>query len=391
MASLCKHFRKFILYPEHYLSRFYCTNALASSKQTERVYSVAKRTSENNPSHHTLEQLGLFYTIPTKTADSLFKLGGFPKTFRANINTFGETCLMIRSPAVEIISFLEKTDYNKPVVRYVLYGKPGCGKSLTLAHLVHYAFINDFIILHVPWVWDWFRNERHEVVYSANHEGCVDLPLISALWLKHFQLQNNKILNELELPIKKAYIWNQRESTPAGSHLLDLVSHGINRVKYAADCVMAIIAELKVFSKEKRCKIFVAVDGFNAFFGDHTNLKTPDRTKVLPTMVTLTKAFLEITKQDWNNGAVVVTVDQMAANFNTLHSHLPLFLLGKSGFEYINPFLPISVNEYTDMELNSMLDYYEDRRWLQNTNGRHELAFLTNKNPYQLMTICGPY
>lgn len=62
----------------------------------------------------------MFYTIPTKTADSLFKLGGFPKTFRANINTFGETCLMIRSPAVEIISFLEKTDYNKPVVRYVL-------------------------------------------------------------------------------------------------------------------------------------------------------------------------------------------------------------------------------------------------------------------------------
>ncbi|KAK9512220.1 hypothetical protein O3M35_000689 [Rhynocoris fuscipes] len=366
--------------------RGFSANALPATS-----FATAKRTSENNPSLHTEEQIGLMYTVPSSDADVLFKLGGLPKSFQANIKTFGETCLMIRPSSIEILKYLKKTDYSRPAIRYVIYGKQGCGKSLTLAHILHYAFINNFIILHVPWVWNWFRNERTEVVYSATHSGCVDLPIVSSQWLKHFLLQNNKILSELDLPIKKSYVWNQRENTPAGSHLTELITHGINRVKYAADCVLAIISELKEFSSEKKCKTFVAIDGYNALFGSKTNLRTEDRTPVTPQMVTLTNAFLNITKQDWTNGVVIVTVDHTSANFQALHSHLPIYLLGKTGFEHIDPFIPVEVKEYSDIELNSILDYYEDRRWLQRTSGRHELSFLTNNNPYQLMNVCGAY
>jgi hypothetical protein len=30
-------------------------------------------------------------------------------------------------------------------------GESGCGKSLTLAHLLHYGFASGFLLVHVPW------------------------------------------------------------------------------------------------------------------------------------------------------------------------------------------------------------------------------------------------
>jgi small subunit ribosomal protein S29 len=63
------------------------------------------------------------------------------------------------------------------------------------------------------------------------------------------------------------------------------------------------------------------------------------------------------------------------------------------GFEHLDPFVPICVRDYNDKELESCLDYYIDRRWLQNEKGcteegRKELKFLCGMNPYRLMDIC---
>lgn len=46
------------------------------------------------------------------------------------------------------------------------------------------------------------------------------------------------------------------------------------------------------------------------------------------------------------------------------------------------------VPELSSVEFNNMLDYYEEKRWLQKTGGRKELEFLTSKLPGELMARC---
>jgi small subunit ribosomal protein S29 len=48
-----------------------------------------------------------------------------------------------------------------------------------------------------------------------------------------------------------------------------------------------------------RCKTLVAINGFNAFFHPRTRVVTETKVKVPPSKITLTEAFVEITKYDW--------------------------------------------------------------------------------------------
>lgn len=48
-----------------------------------------------------------------------------------------------------------------------------------------------------------------------------------------------------------------------------------------------------------RCRVLVAVDGFNAIFGERTHLKRDDRSYVLPSQITLSRALLDATSNDW--------------------------------------------------------------------------------------------
>jgi len=64
-------------------------------------------------------------------------------------------------------------------------------------------------------------------------------------------------------------------------------------------------------------------------------------------------------------------------------------------FEQLDPFIPVETKTYDDKEFNSCVDYYLDRRWIVNPyggseEGRKELAFLSNNNPYELMRVCAP-
>lgn len=113
------------------------------------------RTSENEPKNHSLDHVGKFYEIDGDSKKKIFRFGGFPKSYDKQIKTFNEATLMIRKPAVEIMNYIRNTDFTKPINRYVLYGENGTGKSLTIAHLLHYGFTNDFVLVHVPWVPYW--------------------------------------------------------------------------------------------------------------------------------------------------------------------------------------------------------------------------------------------
>lgn len=48
-----------------------------------------------------------------------------------------------------------------------------------------------------------------------------------------------------------------------------------------------------------RCKMLVAIDGFNAFFNEKTDLKTEDRVKVTPQKITVVQTGLSAVLSDW--------------------------------------------------------------------------------------------
>jgi len=92
----------------------------------------------------------------------------------------------------------------------------------------------------------------------------------------------------------------------------------------------------------------------------------------------------------------VVTVDSTAHPGELRESHLPRYLLTKEGFEMMDPFVPVEVTNYSEKEMQSQIDYYIDRKWLQQPKahteqGRRELYFTSAFHPYTLMTLVAPY
>lgn len=295
---------------------------ISTSAEPQKIQSF--RTAEENPLNHTVNHSARFYKIPPEIKEHLFQYGGLPKSFEIQTRSFAESCIMVRDPTLDIINCIKAIDFSKPVMKFVIYGKKGSGRSIALAHIVHYGYMNKFLLVHVPWVGTWMRRCK-EYSNSTTKEGYVDLNLDAVTWLTHFKHQNLDLLNNPELVTATEYTWSKREITPKGSKLLDLVEHGINRVKYASDCVVAVAEEIKLLSSSGKCRTLVAVDGYNAFFYPHTRVYTEKKEVVHPHKVTLSQAFLALTKHNWTNGVCVLTVDEIAVGEKDQSSHFPRF------------------------------------------------------------------
>ncbi|CAB3364441.1 Hypothetical predicted protein [Cloeon dipterum] len=209
------------------------------------------RSIQNSPSLHASNNSGQFYTIDPSIKKQLFLYGGIPKTFDELCNTFKETCMMIREPALEIMDYMKSTNFNNAATRYCLYGKIGTGKSMTMAHVLHYGFENSFVIVHVPWAPYWYKFPK-EYSDCPTKEGMVDLPLDAVAWLIHFKNQNSHLLADPNLSVCQDWEWSKREITKKGAPLAEIVEMGINRVKYSTNCIEALLQELKQLSDLKR-------------------------------------------------------------------------------------------------------------------------------------------
>ncbi|XP_058065340.1 small ribosomal subunit protein mS29 [Anopheles bellator] len=348
------------------------------------------RTIEQDPDRHGRTTVGRFYTIPNDVRKQLFSHGGLPKNFEKQIKTFNECCLMVRRPALEIMEHLRRTDFGRPVNRFVLYGEDGAGKSLCLAHLLHYGHQQQYVLVHVPWLPNWLKRPK-ETANSSTTEGSLDLPLDGAAWLVHFKNQNGPLLDRLALTVSRDYVWTKRETTPAGAPLLTLIEHGINRAKFSCDVIAGLLKELKQHSTAGRARTMVVIDGYNALFHPHTRILTENKVRLTPDRITLTTPFVDITRNDWTNGVCVLAVDRLALTEDRMASCLPLYLLYREGFEHLDPMVPVRVDGYDDTEFHSCIQYYLDRKWIQSTEQPGfdvELKMLSCQNPYQLMQLC---
>lgn len=371
------------LFPPKSCVRLFSSQATEASPKFDNF-----RTLESNPTNHNEKHLGRFYTIDPQLNKSTFHKATMPKKFFEDTKCFAEMSVMIREPAVEVIGYMNKMDYTKPINRFVFYGELGVGKSMQLLHLIHYGQANDFIIVHVPWVPNWFKQPK-ERSNSELKEGFLDINIDAASWLIHFKTQNVDLLNKLDLKCSTDYVWSQRESTPAGSTLLELIEHGINRVKFATATIQVLFDELKQQSTAGKCRTMVAIDGFNAFFHPKTRMKFDNRIKATPENITITEPFLNITQSDWSGGVCLLVVDKWALTEERMESNLPKYLLRRKGFEFLDPFVPMHVGLYNDLEFDNFINYYLDRKWIQNyTPGcDKELKFLSGGNGFKLKRL----
>ncbi|MPC27574.1 28S ribosomal protein S29, mitochondrial [Portunus trituberculatus] len=321
------------------------------------------RTFTSRPQvQHTAEQHGLWYTLRPSVVQQLFQYG-IPKQYMTQCRTFAETCLMVRQPALTLMDYIRRSDLSLPPNKFLLYGRNGCGKTLSLIHTTHFLADAGWLLIHLPWAPRWRRNFK-EVTPSSTIEGQYNHPLDAVMWLQHFKTQNADLLKSLQLVTQERYTWSRREITEPDAPLGELVDVGISRARYSTDCVLALTSELKRHATEGRCKVAVVVDGINTFYSP-------------------------------KNGVVVGSVDTLANEGQRRESHLPRYLLRKQGWEALDPFVPIPVEDYNDLEMRSAIDYYLDRHWLQNPQagsdiGRRELAALSAHNPYLLMHVCRP-
>lgn len=83
---------------------------------------LAFRTEVDDPRTHSERHVGRFYSIPSEVYDGLFKFAGFTADQRAMMSLLDDQSIMVRRPALEIIGFLDKTDFSKPVNRFVICG-----------------------------------------------------------------------------------------------------------------------------------------------------------------------------------------------------------------------------------------------------------------------------
>ncbi|XP_041373276.1 28S ribosomal protein S29, mitochondrial-like [Gigantopelta aegis] len=346
------------------------------------------RTEKDDPTKHSLHEEGLFYTLPENVIKKLFSKG-LPVEFKKLGKTLQESSVMVRAPALEVIDYIKKINLDYPVPRFMLYGRRGAGKTMTLAHILHYCSSDDWLLIHVPWPAHWNVHFK-ELSPSSHRSGRIDLPVEAAEWLLHFRTQNQSLIKDMMITSK--YIWSKRESSEEGTPLVDVVDFGLNRVKFAADCVGVVLKEVKKQADLKRVKVLVAVDGVNSFW-TKTCIKTLDKVEVMTDQLSLVHNFRKMLKNDWTNGVVVCTVDPMANYRTDRENDTPHYLLGKEGFEWMDPFVPIHVPYYTEKEAYSCLEYYLHMKWIQtpearSEQGKKELLFLSNNNPYKLFRVC---
>ncbi|XP_032060491.1 28S ribosomal protein S29, mitochondrial [Aythya fuligula] len=347
-------------------------------------------TNETDPANHTEHHEGRHYSIPLEEVKAVFP-HGLPYRFQQQVKTFNEACLMVRKPALELLTYLKNSNFAHPAVRYVIYGQRGTGKTMTLCHVVHYCARQGWLVLHIPDAHLWVKNCK-ELMQSSYKKERLDQPLQASSWLKNFKTSNEHFLKEIKTQQK--YVWGKRESTEQGRPLGEVVEQGLARVRSASDAVGVVLKEIKQQCHLGSFRVLVAVDGVNALWG-RTTLKKEDKSPVSPEELTLVYNLRKMMMNNWNGGAIVTTLSQTGSLFKPSSAYLPHELLGKEGFDALDPFVPVLVPNYSQREFESCYHYYLHRKWLQHEQarteaGKEELRFLSGSNPQQLERLAGP-
>ncbi len=79
----------------------------------------------------------------------------------------------------------------------------GTGKRSTLFHVLHHCYkAGDWLLVHLPGASNVLRNAK-ESTQSQYKENRLDTPIEAMIFLKRFTTQNEKLLNTLNVSLKR--------------------------------------------------------------------------------------------------------------------------------------------------------------------------------------------
>lgn len=388
------------------------------------------RTSESCPTRHDDRHLGRIFTLEDGLAEVLGPgpdrntLGS--KAMMDQMETFGEQSWLVRRPMLEITQYIRQAKTRAGnSAKFVLWGEYGNGKTTTLSYAAGFCHLEGYIVCNFYQFRNWITNYQ-EMQVSERNPNRFDHVTRSQTFLKEFLIYNQNKIQHLKT--HQTYEWSEREKSEAGSPLSDVINTGIERPKFAGDCVGVLLKELRLHCQDAvdqgdpdRCRVATVVDGVGIIFQAKTlmNRQFPADEKigplfpeyiedsVAPDELSIVLNLKKMLKGDYPNAVVLTTVDEKdetylrkmtAFKFDRIKSmrpelqaHTPFALLRQEGWELLNPFVPVQIGRYTKSEMDVMIDYYLDRKYIQDVSGteagRAETHFLTGRHPKDFMQL----
>ena len=84
-----------------------------------------------------------------------------PNEMFARMNTLQENSLLVRKHYVELLQYLKQIHWpEQDLSRFVLWGKRGVGRSITLAQVFHFAHNSNHIVIHFENLKKWFTEYK---------------------------------------------------------------------------------------------------------------------------------------------------------------------------------------------------------------------------------------
>ena len=91
-----------------------------------------------------------------------------PNEMFARMNTLQENSLLVRKHYVELLQYLKQIHWpEQDLARFVLWGKRGVGRSITLAQIFHFAYNSNHIVIHFENLKKWFTEYKGVSVYDV--------------------------------------------------------------------------------------------------------------------------------------------------------------------------------------------------------------------------------
>jgi small subunit ribosomal protein S29 len=247
--------------------------SVVGGKQQEQETPLDFQTKDSDPLKVSDRDLGKVYVTAQQTFNQMFS-HGLQTPFLDEVRSCGQAGILVRKPALEIINQLKSQNpSNSLPQKFIINGPNGCGKTLTLAHVIHYCYQAKWLLVHIPSVFQWVYS-KHKTQHSPHNPQTFDQPHEAVAWLKNFKTVNRPYLANLKTTCN--YTWGKSGVTKSGSLLEKIIDQGLQKPTYATDTIGVLLKEL---ANRTHYKILFAVDEFNGLFGS-TSVQDPDKQTV---------------------------------------------------------------------------------------------------------------
>ncbi|VDK85453.1 unnamed protein product [Litomosoides sigmodontis] len=354
-----------------------------------------RTTSTNDPTALNAGDIGRMYQVSNEDINALYYRYMLPPKFRKQVETLNECVWLYRRPTFEATTCLKLVDVDIPNLRMVLWGRWGTGKSMTVFQTIYHVWKKGWIIFTIPNVITIMR-DCDETRPSTYCEGRIDFPVLGHQILRRFKLMNTHNWEKLkECKTQKHYKWSKVEETKEGEPITNIVDIGCSAPSLSSDCVGGLLRELTHHCSTGKFPLLVTIDHANSLYGK-TTMKDRSHKFIDPKYFTLIHHLRKLLRNDWTNGACLLVADKReisdARDHLTIPLETPLELFGED-IEKIEPFIPIETSLYSAEEMDTLYDYYFERKWITSESGRterakKELKFLSGRNPYYYERIC---